>query len=93
MFNYLGRWIEQLRWQRLEPLEKLAEMLLKHAEGIANYCQTKVRFGVVEAVNANIRILINLTRLQEPALPAAEGQAHGGDQRRVSVGSAIGREA
>ena len=45
-----------------EPLEKLAEMLLKHAEGIANYCQTKVRFGVVEAVNANIRMLINRGR-------------------------------
>jgi transposase len=57
-----GKWIEQLKWQRLEPLEKLAEMLLKHAEGIANYCQTKVRFGVVEAVNANIRMLINRGR-------------------------------
>jgi len=50
MFNYLGKWIEQLKW--------LQQMLLKHAEGIANYCQTKVRFGV-ETVNANIRMLIN----------------------------------
>jgi len=24
-----------------------------------NYCHTKVRFGVVEAVNGNIRMLIN----------------------------------
>ena len=62
MFNYLDKWIDQLRWQRLKPLEKLAEMLLKHSEGIANYCQTKVRFGVVEAVNANIRMLINRGR-------------------------------
>jgi transposase len=38
MFNYLGKWIEQLKWQRLKPLEKLADTLLKHAEGIANYC-------------------------------------------------------
>jgi transposase len=36
--------------------------LLKHAEGIANYCRTKVRFGVVEAVNGNIRMLINRGR-------------------------------
>ena len=28
-------------------------------DGIANYCETKVRFGVVEAVNGNIRMLIN----------------------------------
>jgi ligand-binding sensor domain-containing protein len=30
------------------------------------------------------------TRLQEPAIPAAEGQAGGGDQRRVSCGAAGG---
>ena len=62
MFNYLDRWIDQLKWQRLEPLEKLAETLIKHAQGIANYCVTQVRFGVVEAVNGNIRMLINRGR-------------------------------
>jgi transposase len=34
MLNYLERWIDQLRWQRLEPFQKLAEMLLDHLEGI-----------------------------------------------------------
>jgi transposase len=62
MFNYLDQWIDQLKWQRLKPMEKLAETLLEHAEGIANYCRTKVRFGVVEAVNGNIRMLINRGR-------------------------------
>jgi transposase len=62
MLNYLGKWIDQLRWQRLKPFEKLAEMLLKHLDGIVNYCRTKVRFGVVEAVNGNIRMLINRGR-------------------------------
>jgi transposase len=62
MINYLKRWMDQLRWQRLKPFEKLAEMLLKHIDGIANYCRTKVRFGVVEAVNGNIRMLINRGR-------------------------------
>ena len=42
--------------------EKLAETLLKHLDSIANYCQTKVRLGVVEAVNGNIRMLINRGR-------------------------------
>ena len=46
----------------LAPFEKLAETLLKHVDGIANYCETKVRFGVVEAVNGNIRMLINRGR-------------------------------
>jgi len=62
MINYLQRWMDQLKWQRLTPFEKLADTLLKHLEGIANYCRTKVRFGVVEAVNGNIRMLINRGR-------------------------------
>jgi transposase len=37
-------------------------MLLKHLEGILNYCRTKVRFGVVEAINGNIRMPINRGR-------------------------------
>jgi transposase len=62
MLNYLNQWMEQLKWQRLTPFEELADMLLKHVDGIANYCETKVRFGVVEAVNGNIRMLINRGR-------------------------------
>jgi transposase len=62
MLNYLRKWIDQLRWQRLPSFQKLAEMLLKHIDGILNYCRTKVRFGVVEAVNGNIRMLINRGR-------------------------------
>jgi transposase len=62
MINYLQKWMDQLRWQRLKPFEKLAETLLEHLDGIANYCLTKVRMGVVEAVNGNIRMLINRGR-------------------------------
>lgn len=62
MLNYLQKWIDQLRWQRLTPFEELADTLLKHLDGILNYCRTKVRFGVVEAVNGNIRMLINRGR-------------------------------
>jgi transposase len=60
--RYLHRWIDQLRWQRLEPFQKLAEMLLRHQQGILNYCRTKVRFGVVEAVNGNIKTLLRRGR-------------------------------
>ena len=62
MINYLKNWISQLKWQRLIPFERLANMLVKHLDGILNYCHTKVRFGVVEAVNGNIRMLINRGR-------------------------------
>ena len=60
--RYLNAWIDQLRWQRLKPFEKLAEMLLWHQEGILNYCRSKVPFGVVEAVNGNIKALLRRGR-------------------------------
>jgi transposase len=62
MVNYLKKWIDQLRWQRLPSFQKLADTLLNHLDGILNYCRTKVRFGVVEAINGNIRMLINRGR-------------------------------
>ena len=62
MLRYLQSWIDQLRWQRLAPMEKLAAMLLKHLEGILNYCRTKVPMGVVEAVNGNIKALLRRGR-------------------------------
>lgn len=62
MVNYLRRWIHQLRWQRLEPFQKLAVMLLDHLDGILNYCRTKVPLGVVEAVNGNIKSLLRRGR-------------------------------
>jgi len=62
MLNYLQRWTDQLRWQRLKPFEKLAMMLLDHLDGILNYGRTKVRLGVVEAINGNIKALLRRGR-------------------------------
>jgi transposase len=62
MLRYLQSWIDQLRWQRLKPFQKLAEMLLDHLDGILNYCRTKVPLGVVEAVNGNIKSLLRRGR-------------------------------
>jgi len=62
MLRYLQSWIDQLRWQRLKPMEKLAGMLLAHLEGILNYCRTKVPMGVIEAVNGNIKALLRRGR-------------------------------
>lgn len=60
--RYLHQWIDQLRWQRLKPFKKLAMMLLRHQEGLLNYCHAPVRFGVVEAVNGNIKALLRRGR-------------------------------
>ena len=60
--RYLNVWIDQLRWQRLKAFQKLAEMLLRHLEGILNYCRVRVSFGIVEAVNGNIKALLRRGR-------------------------------
>ena len=62
MLRYLQNWIDQLRWQRLRPFEKLAGMLLDHLEGILNYCRTRIAMGVVEAINGNIKTLLRRGR-------------------------------
>ena len=62
MLRYLQNWIDQLRWQRLKPMEKLGWMLLNHLDGILNYCRVKVPLGVVEAVNGNIKALLRRGR-------------------------------
>ncbi len=58
MLRYLYGWVDQLRWQRLAPFQKLARMLVDHLDGILNYCHTKVRFSVVEAINGCIKTLL-----------------------------------
>jgi transposase len=58
----LRRWIDQLRWQRLKPFEKLAGLLLDHLEGILNYRRTRIAMGVVEALNGNIKTLLRRGR-------------------------------
>ena len=62
MVRYLQSWIQQLRWQRLPAFDKLAVMLGNHLEGLLNYCRTPVRFGVVEAINGNIKALLRRGR-------------------------------
>jgi len=62
MVRYFQGWIDQLRWQRLIPFQKLAQTLLDHFDGILNYCVTRVPLGVVEAINGNIKTLLRRGR-------------------------------
>lgn len=62
MVRSLQSWLAQLRWQRLPAVQKLAAMLVDHLEGIVNHCRTPVRFGVVEAINGNIKALLRRGR-------------------------------
>lgn len=62
MYRYLQAWLAQLRWQRLPAFQKLAAMLASHLDGLLNVCRTPVRFGMVEAINGNIKALLRRGR-------------------------------
>jgi transposase len=60
--RFFINWLLRLRWQRLPAFKKLARTLHNHLEGILAYCKHKVPFGVVEAINGNLRSLIRRGR-------------------------------
>jgi transposase len=57
--RFFENWRESLKWQRLKPYEKFAEMIDAHWDGIVAYCpeKNKVALGFVEGFNNKIRVL------------------------------------
>jgi len=57
--RFFENWRAALKWQRLTPYEKFAQMIERHWDGIAAYCQpeNKVSLGFVEGLNNKIRVL------------------------------------
>jgi transposase len=57
--RFFEHWRASLKWQRLKPYEKFAEMIDRHWEGIAAYClpENKVSLGFVEGLNNKIRVI------------------------------------
>jgi transposase len=57
--KFFENWRASLKWQRLKPYEKFAEMIERHWDGIAAYCkpENKVSLGFVEGLNNKIRVI------------------------------------
>jgi len=57
--RFFENWRASLKWQRLAPYEKFAEMIDRHWDGIAAYCkpENKVSLGFVEGLNNKIRVI------------------------------------
>lgn len=57
--KFFENWKQQLRWQRLKPLEEFAAMIERHWEGIVSYCDpdAKVSLGFMEGLNNKIRVI------------------------------------
>jgi transposase len=56
--RFFDNWRASLRWQRLKPYERFADMIDRHWDGIAAYCrpENKVSLGFVEGLNNKIRV-------------------------------------
>ena len=57
--RFFDNWRASLKWQRLKPYEKFAQMIDRHWDGIAAYCkpENKVSLGFVEGLNNKIRVI------------------------------------
>ena len=57
--RFFENWRASLKWQRLVPYEKFAEVIDRHWDGIAAYCkpENKVSLGFVEGLNNKIRVI------------------------------------
>lgn len=57
--RFFENWKAALKWQRLKPFEKFAEMIERHWDGVAAYSkpENKVSLGFVEGLNNKIRVL------------------------------------
>ena len=57
--RFFENWRDSLKWQRLKPYEKFAQMIDRHWDGIAAYCkpENKVALGFVEGLNNKIRVI------------------------------------
>ncbi|MDI6890829.1 MAG: ISL3 family transposase [Thermodesulfovibrionales bacterium] len=56
--RFWENWKEQLKWQRLEPYKKFANMIDRHIDGILGYCDNKVSLGYIEGTNLKARNII-----------------------------------
>ena len=56
--KFFDNWKASLKWQRLKPYEKFAEMIERHWDGIAAHCkpENKIALGFVEGLNNKIRV-------------------------------------
>jgi len=56
--RFFDNWRASLKWQRLKPYERFAEMIDRHWDGIAAYSrpENKVSLGFVEGLNNKIRV-------------------------------------
>jgi len=56
--KFFHSWVKDLKWSRLKPYKKFAQMIERHLDGILAYCDKKVSLGFIEATNLKARNII-----------------------------------
>ncbi len=74
--RFLENWRPSLKWQRLKPYEKFAEMIDRHWDGIAAYC----RLG-----EQGLARLCRRAQQQDPSHPAAAYGLRNEDYLRLKI--------
>ena len=56
--KFFRKWVDSLKWSRMEPLNRFAAMVEEHLDGILSYCEKKVLLGYVESTNQKAKNVI-----------------------------------
>ena len=56
--RFWSAWKAELKWSRLQPYKKFAQMVDDHLDGILAYCDKKVSLGYVERTNLTAKNVI-----------------------------------
>jgi transposase len=56
--RFWEEWKAQLKWSRLKPYRRFAEMVDRHLHGILSHCDKKVSLGYIESSNLKARNVI-----------------------------------
>lgn len=56
--KFFQGWLAQLKWSRLKPYQRFAQLVEEHLDGILAYCDKKVSLGYIEASNLKARNVI-----------------------------------
>jgi len=56
--KFFRKWVNSLKWSRMDPLKRFATMVEDHLDGILSYCEKKVPLGYVESTNQKAKNVI-----------------------------------
>jgi len=57
--KFFRKWVDSLKWSRMDPLKRFATMVEDHLDGILSHCEKKVPLGYVESTSQKAKNVIH----------------------------------